>query len=214
MKLKTAILITALTLIASQPAYSALNAYLNCESDGNHIDGGVTKPGRQGFIEIIGTSHTIVSPRDAASGLPTGKRSHQPFRFTKEIDKSTPILMKAMVDNATLTQFELTYWRISPVTQFEAPFYTISLENARIVGIQQEMLNTQYPENADHKEREHISLVYQNIEWTWHDGGIITQDHWDYEPGNLLISDLTGDGIVDMLDLALMANEWLSTIHP
>jgi hypothetical protein len=29
-----------------------------------------------------GTTHEIVSPRDAASGLPTGKRQHKPFVIT------------------------------------------------------------------------------------------------------------------------------------
>lgn len=36
----------------------------------------------------------IVSPRDAASGLPTGKRMHKPFTITKELDKSSPVLAK------------------------------------------------------------------------------------------------------------------------
>ena len=35
----------------------------------------------------------IVVERDAASGLPTGKRMHKPFVFTKTIDKATPVLM-------------------------------------------------------------------------------------------------------------------------
>jgi len=30
----------------------------------------------------------VVSPRDAASGLPTGKRMHKPFVITKELDRS------------------------------------------------------------------------------------------------------------------------------
>ena len=30
----------------------------------------------------------IISPRDAASGLPTGKRMHKPFVITKELDRS------------------------------------------------------------------------------------------------------------------------------
>jgi type VI secretion system secreted protein Hcp len=37
-----------------------------------------------------GQAHEIVSPRDTASGLPSGKRQHKPFTITKEIDKSTP----------------------------------------------------------------------------------------------------------------------------
>lgn len=31
----------------------------------------------------------IVSPRDAASGLPTGKRQHKPFTITQELDPGT-----------------------------------------------------------------------------------------------------------------------------
>jgi hypothetical protein len=39
----------------------------------------------------------VVSPRDAASGLPTGKRMHKPFIITKELDKSTPLLMLGQI---------------------------------------------------------------------------------------------------------------------
>jgi len=42
----------------------------------------------------ISFEQEIVSPRDAASGLPTGKRQHKPFVITKELDKSSPILAK------------------------------------------------------------------------------------------------------------------------
>lgn len=38
------------------------------------------------------TSTDVVSPRDAASGLPTGKRQHKPVRITKEWDAATPKL--------------------------------------------------------------------------------------------------------------------------
>ena len=40
----------------------------------------------------IEMKYEIVSPRDAQSGLPTGKRMHKPFVITKETDKSSPVL--------------------------------------------------------------------------------------------------------------------------
>lgn len=40
-------------------------------------------------------NQAIVSPRDAASGLPTGKRQHKPFVITKEYDKSSPVLARS-----------------------------------------------------------------------------------------------------------------------
>ena len=39
---------------------------------------------------VISFEQDIVSPRDAASGLPTGKRMHKPFVMTKELDRSSP----------------------------------------------------------------------------------------------------------------------------
>lgn len=42
-------------------------------------------------------SHSITSPRDAASGLPTGKRQHKPMTIVKEWSKSTPQLFSLVV---------------------------------------------------------------------------------------------------------------------
>lgn len=36
------------------------------------------------------TFEAIISPRDAASGLPTGKRQHKPLTITKELDNMSP----------------------------------------------------------------------------------------------------------------------------
>lgn len=36
----------------------------------------------------------VTAPRDPASGLPTGKRQHEPIRVTKPIDKATPKLLE------------------------------------------------------------------------------------------------------------------------
>ena len=43
---------------------------------------------------VISFDQEIVSPRDAASGLPTGKRMHKPFVITKELDKSSPSMVR------------------------------------------------------------------------------------------------------------------------
>jgi type VI secretion system secreted protein Hcp len=60
----------------------------------------------QGFdttpLAISGYSHQVASPRDSASGQATGKRQHKPLTITKEIDKATPLLMRAIFTNQTL----------------------------------------------------------------------------------------------------------------
>ncbi len=45
----------------------------------------------------VSLSHSVVSPRDAASGLATGKRMHKPMAITKNLDKSSPQLFTLVV---------------------------------------------------------------------------------------------------------------------
>jgi hypothetical protein len=54
---------------------------------------GGTRDPRQAGFQLVGTTLTT-SPRDPASGLPTGKRMHKPFVITKQADVSSAILMK------------------------------------------------------------------------------------------------------------------------
>ncbi len=157
----------------------ALNGTMRLTSEvQGEIKGSVKQAGREDSIMVIGYSHEIDSPRDATSGLPTGKRQHKPLIVIKEIDKSTPLLMRALIQNENLTDVELWFWEPSRSGK-ENLYYTIVLQNARIVNIQQEMLNNRYPENIRHKEREHISFVYQKIIWTYTDGGITSEDFWN-----------------------------------
>lgn len=52
----------------------------------------------QAEVEV---KYDVKSPRDAASGLPTGKRMHKPLMIRKEIDKATPLLFKAVAECET-----------------------------------------------------------------------------------------------------------------
>jgi len=51
---------------------------------------------------VIAVNHEIISPRDVVSGQATGKRQHKPFVITKELDKSTPLLFSALVNNENI----------------------------------------------------------------------------------------------------------------
>jgi type VI secretion system secreted protein Hcp len=157
----------------------ALNAYLKLTGKTQgEIKGSVTQVGREDSIMVIAYNHEVVSPRDAASGLPTGKRQHKPLTITKEIDKASPLLMTVLTNNEQVTKWELRFWQPSPTGQ-EVQHYTIELENASIASIRSEMLNNKYAENMNHKEREHVSFCYQKVTWTWMDGGITASDDWE-----------------------------------
>ncbi len=57
---------------------------------------------------------------------------HKPFVITKELDKSSPLLYTAMINNENITEFELQFW--TPQTGVKAGIsqekqhYTIRLK--------------------------------------------------------------------------------------
>jgi len=163
----------------------ALNAYLHLKGQKQgQIKGSVTQKGREGAIEVNAFTHELVSPRDATSGLPSGRRIHKPLVITKELDKSTPLLYNALVNNESLTQFELKCFtpsmsgRIGAVGT-ETNHFTIRLTNANIASIKTVMHNNNIAESAALPIMQEITFTYQKIEWTWVDGGITAMDDWE-----------------------------------
>lgn len=150
------------------------------------IKGGVTQKGREGSIGVQYLQQKIVSPRDAASGLPSGKRQHEPLVFRKTFDKSTPLLLNALVNNENLPQVHFKFWRTSSTVGTEVQYFTIDLENASLASS-----NLYHPDSMDTTapaagmsstgggpELEEWTMTYQKITWTWTDGGITAQDDW------------------------------------
>lgn len=161
----------------------ALNAYLNLKGQKQgEIKGSVLQKGRENKIMVIAVSHEIMSPRDPASGLPTGKRMHKPFVITKELDKSSPLLYSVLCNNENITTWELQFWtpQISAKqgTGAEVQHYTVKLENANIASISFRMANNKHPDLMKFAEYEEVAFTYEKITWTWNEGGIQTEDNW------------------------------------
>lgn len=153
-------------------AEAALNAYMKLKGQkSGEIKGSITQKGREGAIGVIAVSHEVVSPRDPASGLPTGKRMHKPLVITKELDKSTPVLYSVLATNENLTSVEFSFVEPRQNGQ-EAVTYRIKLTNANIASIK-------LVEGKDGKLVQEVTLTYQKIEWTWVDGGITATDDWE-----------------------------------
>ncbi len=162
----------------------ALNAYLKLKGQKQgDIKGSVTQKGREGKIMVIAVHHEIISPRDAASGLPTGKRMHKALVITKELDKASPLLYNALVNNENIPEWELQFWtpQLSAAggVGAEKQHYTVKLTNANIASIEFTMANNKNPELMRYAEYENIAFTYQKIAWTWTDGGISAEDDWE-----------------------------------
>jgi type VI secretion system secreted protein Hcp len=144
------------------------------------IKGSVTQKGRENSIQVQYLQSKIVSPRDAASGLPTGKRQHEPLVWRKTVDKSTPLLLSALVTNENITEAHFKFWKPS-TTGAEQQYFTIDLTNANLASS-----NLYHPDSYDStapsagsSDLEEWSFTYQKIRWTFTDGGITAEDDWE-----------------------------------
>jgi type VI secretion system secreted protein Hcp len=141
------------------------------------IKGDVAVAGQKDKIQIIAVSHDIVSPRDIASGLATGKRMHKPFIITKLLDSATPKLYNALVSNEDINEFEMQFFGKKP-DGTETHLFTVNLSNATVVSIHFEKPNVLNAQNATLTEFEVVAFTYQSIEWKFEKGGIMASDDW------------------------------------
>ena len=158
----------------------AVNAYLTIKGQRQGtIPGPVTDKGRENSIEIHSFSNQIVSPRDPASGLPTGQRVHQPLSIVKEIDQTSTALRSAFTGNENLVDWALQFWTVSPVDPvMDSETYTIRLTNASIASIREFMIDSEDVANNGLPLREEVTFTYQKIEWIWTDGETSAEDAW------------------------------------
>ena len=166
-------------LFGVHSGWAALPAYVEIVGEiQGEILGSCTLAGREGNIVAYSFGHNITSPRDAASGLPTGKRQHSPLKILKEIDKSSPLLYQALVNNEKLTQIKLKFYRVSQSGREEL-YFTIELVNASISSITPSFPTAFLSQNDSYRHMETVAFTYQKIMWTWVEGGITSQDDWE-----------------------------------
>jgi len=156
----------------------ALNAYLRVVgTKQGEIKGSVTQKGREGRIAVIALEHEFLSPRDARTGMASGQRQHNPLTIRKEMDRASIGLRTMLIGNETAKDWELQLFRAAP-TGVETNYLTIRLTNAGIASIDMTMPNNKDAELTKLETYEEIAFVYQRIEWTWVDGGLVAQDDW------------------------------------
>jgi type VI secretion system secreted protein Hcp len=109
---------------------------------------------------------------------------HKPIVITKELDKSTPLIMNMMVTNENIFSWTLDFW--SPQRQAagsgtgtEVQNYTVELVNANISSVTFRMANNKHPDLMKFAEYEEVAFTYQKITWTWKEGGITASDDWE-----------------------------------
>jgi len=167
------------SMALAQASSSNSTVFMNIQGTGGDvIQGEVTQAGREGWHRLQAYTHEIVSPRDAASGLPTGKRQHKPFRIVKLINRGSPLLLDAMTKNETLPSIQVSIWTPTLVGA-EQKVFTYTLTDATVASIRPWMPNKSDPATSGYPPAEEISFTYKKIEWTFHNGNIVAEDSWD-----------------------------------
>lgn len=178
------ILGSALLLVSaqaySQPCSAQQTVHLHLEIDGNAIEGESTKSSmdRWGTIEVLTYSDSGNRAGDLGDGTLTRVEpvALGPIVFTKPIDKTSPLLWKALDRNERVSG-EFRFYRASPSgTGAEEHFYTVRIEDAHVASIttisrdRHDLLGEQaYP------VYEEVAFVYLTITRTYEIGGATYQ---------------------------------------
>jgi len=150
---------------------------LTGKTQGNISEGCCDMQGRENTILCQALNHEVYIPRDPQTGLPTGKRVHNPLTITKVFDKATPKLFQALTTGERMSNVTLKYYRINPSGN-EEHYFTIKLEDAIIVSVKPWVPNALDQARERFTHMEDVSFTYSKIIWTWEIDGVEAQDEW------------------------------------
>jgi type VI secretion system secreted protein Hcp len=159
----------------------AINAYMKVTGQKQgQIKGDATQKGKEGQIEILDLTYSLISPRDAASGLPTGKRLHKPVTVTARTGRQTPLLFSSASQNENMTKVEIDVYlptiHNGADTGTTSIGFRIDLVNASVSEFDLNLA----PENSLATDLlDQYSFTFQKITLTWLDGGITATDDWE-----------------------------------
>jgi type VI secretion system secreted protein Hcp len=143
------------TILQSSEYGSDRSIYLYIEIDGNVVQGDsyVSSLERENLIPIQSITQEMVRE--------SGSTTHKLIVITKEIDRSSPLLFKALSNDEPVNKAEFRFYRpsISGIGT-EEHYYTITLESGRIVSMMT------YTDTIEPYHFEEISISFNSITWT------------------------------------------------
>jgi type VI secretion system secreted protein Hcp len=161
----------------------AENVYLFLKASGNDIPGDstVSSDGRENSIECLEYRDAVMVPTEASSGLAAGRRSYEPIKILKRLDRSTPLIFKALCNNETI-EATFRFFRPNPTGDGTSQhFFTVEIQQASISQIERVNPNTIQGVTATEPAYEEVSFVFGSIRTCYEDGGIEHVDVWRQE---------------------------------
>jgi type VI secretion system secreted protein Hcp len=143
---------------------SADSVALSLKVQGSDVGG----EGRGGAIDCINFEQAVETAREAGSGAVTGRRNYAPLKCTKKIDKSSPLLVKALATNQAV-EGVFRFYRPGGKGGTEEQYYTIAIKQARVSSMK--IVNT------PSATLEEVSFVFTSITFTYTSTGAMHEDN-------------------------------------
>jgi len=156
------------------------NVHLYLRINGNDIEGEstVTSLERAGSIECESFFYELSTPRAQATGALTGRRQHGPLTCVKRVDKTSPLLLKALCQNESI-EGEFRFFGPNPMGDgSEMHIYTVGFRTAYVSDVREELWSDQPMNSQSNPLMERVSFVFQDIRWVWQANGAEHMDSW------------------------------------
>lgn len=159
-------------------------------------------------IECIAYTHRLAGEPDPDTGITSKVRNHFPLTILKRLDKSSLKLFKAWQTHEPL-EAEFRFYRRT-IDGLIEHFYTVRLHKAYIAGIGQMLPNILDSESTAYPPMERISFTYGEMEVLFPPTGTTAGDKWHANTSKIPLSDVNFDGIVNMQDFVILADDWMT----
>jgi type VI secretion system secreted protein Hcp len=137
------------------------------------IKGPVTQPGKEDTISVLSFSHGVEQLSDIGGFREPTRIRHSnvnPLVIVKLIDRTTPLLYKALATGESIKTFNLSFYAKTAVGS-EFLQFTIELFGTAIKSIFEVKQNSDStPDLMKFAEYEQVTFFEGPTQWTWYDG--------------------------------------------
>jgi type VI secretion system secreted protein Hcp len=150
-------------------------------ANGTPITGDSTMEATEDAIECVSLVSGVRATLREGSGMASGRRTHDGIWIRKAIDRSSPLLAKALCQNE-MVEGVFKFFRPSPTGDGTTEqFFTIEFENGRVA--EYEVVSPDgYADGSDPTPPvpafEDVKFVYATITWRYENAGIEHTDTW------------------------------------
>ncbi len=128
-------------------------------------------------IDGLTFAYSVISPRDAATGLAVGRRQHKAIKIKKEWSSVSPQLFQALASNETLTSVVFDFFAVDAVGQLVLD-HSIKLTNAVLSSIEHTSDSLVPAGQLNLPPMEILEFVFQSIELVDYKARISATDSW------------------------------------